>query len=366
MIPVPQQIESLRPYEPGKPIEEVERELGIHNVIKLASNENPFGSSPKAIDAIRRSLARLEQYPDAGRTLRGLLADKYVVTVDNVVCGAGSESIIAAALRGYLGPEDEIVSSAGTFVGFQVLAHITGNTSHFSPLRGYKYDLSAMEANLNENTRIVYIANPNNPTGTIVSTNELERFVEKVPKNVLIILDEAYFEYACEYPDYPDSMRWRWDNVLTCRTFSKAYGLAGMRIGYGIAHSEIVQTIMKVKLPFEPSTPATAAGCAAIEDEDFLTKTVEQNRNSLRYLHAEFERMELNYVPSLANFVMIDFGLRETVDRVYEGLLRRGVITRPLKGFGLPGCLRITTGTDEQNERCVHTLEEVLAEEEVK
>ena len=365
MITVPPHIESLRPYQPGRPIEEVERELGIHNVIKLASNENPFGSSPLAIDAIRRSLGHLEQYPDAGRTLRYILANRHVIKGENVICGSGSESIIATALRTFLGPEDEMISSAGTFVGFQVLAHIAGVKTHYLPMRSYRYDLDAIASQINERTKIIYIANPNNPTGTIVTTNELERFMEKVPENILVILDEAYFEYACEYPDYPDSMRWRWDNALTCRTFSKAHGLAGIRIGYGMAHSEIITAMMKTKLPFEPSTPATAAGVAALEDEEFIKKTVEQNRESLRYLHAEFERMELNFIPSLANFVSIDFGLQETVNRIYDGMLRRGVITRPLAGFGLPHCLRISTGTTEQNERCIATLEEVLAEETV-
>ncbi len=363
MITVPPHIDSLRPYQPGKPIEEVERELGIHNVIKLASNENPFGSSPRAIDAIRRSLGTLELYPDAGRTLRYLLANKHVIKAENVICGSGSESIIATALRTFLGPEDEMISSAGTFVGFQVLAHISGVKTHYVPHRNYTYDLDRIAAKINERTKIIYIANPNNPTGTIVTTNELERFMERVPASVLVVLDEAYYEYARDYPDYPDSMRWRWNNVLTCRTFSKAHGLAGIRIGYGMAHSEIITALMKTKLPFEPSIPATAAGVAALDDEEFIAKTVEQNRESLRYFHEEFEQLDLNFVPSLANFVMIDFALQETVSRIYGGMLRRGVITRPLSGFGLPHCIRITTGTTEQNERCVAALEEVLAEE---
>ncbi len=365
MITVPSHIASLRPYQPGRPVEEVERELGIHNVIKLASNENPFGASPRAIDAIRRSLGNLEQYPDAGVGLRHVLANRHVIKADNVICGSGSESVIATALRTFLAPEDEMITSAGTFVGFQVLAHIAGVKTHYLPMRNYTYDLDAMASQINERTKIIYIANPNNPTGTVVTTNELERFIEKVPETVLVILDEAYFEYACEYPDYPDSMRWRWDNVLTCRTFSKAHGLAGIRIGYGMAHSEIIAAMMKTKLPFEPSTPATAAGIAAMEDEEFIKKTVEQNREGLRYFHNEFERLELDFVPSLANFVMIDFGLQETAGRIFDGMLRRGVITRPLAGFGFPHCLRISTGTAEQNKRCVETLEEVLAEEKV-
>ena len=365
MIPVPPHIETLQPYKPGKPIEEVERELGLHNVIKLASNENPFGSSPRAIDAIKRSLGGLEYYPDNARALRHLLANRHVIKPENVICGSGSESVIATAMRTFLNGDDEMITSAGTFVGFQVLAHISGAKTHYVPHRRYTYDLQGIAGQINERTKIIYIANPNNPTGTIVSTNELERFIAGVPQHILVILDEAYFEYARPYPDFPDSMRWRWDNVLTCRTFSKAHGLAGIRIGYGMAHSDIIGMMMKVKLPFEPSTPAAAAGVAAMEDEEFIARTVEQNRRSLRYFHEEFERLGLDYIPSLANFVMIDFETQEAVDRIFDGLLRRGVITRPLIGFGLPHCLRISTGTDEENARCVAMLEEVLAEEEV-
>lgn len=366
MIAVPAHIEALRPYQPGKPIEEVEQELGIYNIIKLASNENPFGPSPIAVDAIKRSLGTLEMYPDAGRALRHLLANRHVIKPENVICGSGSESIIATALRTFLGPEDEMISSAGTFIGFQVLAQIAGVKTHYLPQRSYRYDLEAMAGKINDRTKIIYISNPNNPTGTVVSTNEIERFIARVPENVLVILDEAYFEYACEYPDYPDSMKWRWDNVLTCRTFSKAYGLAGIRIGYGMAHSEIIGKMLKVKLPFEPSTPAAAAGAAALEDDAFLKKTVEQNREALRYFHGEFERMGLDFVPSLANFVMIDFGDADLVERIFQKMLRKGVIIRPLAAFGLPHCLRISTGTTEQNERCVAVLEDVLAEEEVE
>lgn len=365
MISVPSHIDSLRPYKPGRSAIDVERELGLHNVIKLASNENPFGSSPEAIDAVRRSLVGLERYPDQGRTLRQLLADRYVVKVDNVICGSGSESIIEIAMSTFLEEGDEIVTSAGTFIGFQVLAHRFGHTTHYVPHDNYRYDLEAIAGKITEKTKIVYIANPNNPTGTTVSTVELEAFIAKVPETVLVIIDEAYFEYAIDYADYPDSMRWRWDNVLTCRTFSKAYGLAGMRIGYGMAHSDIITQMMKVKLPFEPATPAAAAGIGALGDGAFLGRSVEHNREGLRYFHEEFERLGLDFVPSLANFVMIDFGTTDAAERIHEGMLRRGVIVRPLDAFGLSHCIRISTGLDEENRRCVTVLEEVLAEESV-
>jgi histidinol-phosphate aminotransferase len=363
MISVPSHIASLKAYQPGKPIAEVERELGLTGVVKLASNENPLGTSPLAVEAIKESLSQLPMYPDSGRDLRHALADRFVIKPENVICGSGAESIIATAMHTFLDAEDEMISSEGTFVGFQVLAHASGVKTHYTPLRNYGYDLEAMGRKINEHTKIIYIANPNNPTGTSVATDALERFIARVPDTVLVILDEAYFEYADGWPDYPDSMHYRWDNVLTCRTFSKAYGLAGIRIGYGMAHSDIISKMMKVKLPFEPSTPAAAAGLAAMNDTEFLKKTVELNRESLLYFHRELEALSLTFVPSLANFVLIDFRNSDTVNRIFNALLQRGIITRPLGGFGLPHCLRISTGTMEQNERCMLELKTVVKAE---
>lgn len=362
MIPAPQHILSLRPYVAGRSVADIEREYGV-TAIKLASNENPLGASPLALEAARATLdGSLAVYPDGGRELREAIADRFVIRPENVICGAGSESIIAAALRAFLEPESEMITSEGTFIGFQVLARASSVRTHYVPLRNYGYDLNGIAARINERTRIIYISNPNNPTGSAVSTAELEHFMTRVPENVLVILDEAYFEYAADWPDYPDSMHYRWDNVLTCRTFSKAYGLAGLRIGYGMAHSEIITLLHKVKLPFEPATPAAAAGLAALGDTEFLHSTVELNRESLLYFHKEFERLGLQAVPSLANYVMIDFGTGERVENVFDGLIRHGVITRPLEAFGLRHCLRISTGTMEQNQKCVAALEEVMGE----
>ncbi len=362
MIPVPPHIASLKPYTPGKSVAEVERELGITGSVKLASNENPLGSSPLALEAIGHALSGLQTYPDAGRSLRYALADKFVIKPENVICGSGCESVIATAMRTFLDKDDEMISSEGTFVGFQVLSRASGHKTHLTPLKNFGYDLSAMSAKINDRTKLIYISNPNNPTGTAVTTHELERFIARVPDSILVILDEAYFEYADGWPDYPDSMRYRWDNVLTCRTFSKAYGLAGVRIGYGMAHSDIISMMMKVKLPFEPSTLAAAAGLAAMRDTEFLEETVRLNRESLLYFHSEFERLGLRFIPSLANFVSIDLKTPERVDQLFNGLLKRGVITRPLEPFGLPNCLRISTGTMEQNRRCVAALEEMVTE----
>jgi histidinol-phosphate aminotransferase len=366
MIPVPSHIASLRPYQPGKSVADIEREHGIADAIKLSSNENPLGASATALQAIRDSITDdLRSYPDAARALRQKLADRYVIKVDNVVCGTGSESILSAVMKAYLDTDDEMISSEGTFIGFQVLAHASGRKTHYIPRKNYGFDLEAIAGKINDKTKLIYIANPNNPTGKAVTTGDLERFIARVPESVLVVLDEAYFEYADGWPDYPDSMRYRWDNVLTLRTFSKAYGLAGLRIGYGMAHSDIITEILKVKLPFEPSTPSAAGGMAALDDEEFLKRTVELNRESLLLYHTEFERLGLKFTPSLANFVMIDLKSHDMVNRFFNGLIKRGIITRPLEAFGLAHCLRISTGTMEQNRKCIEALEEVVNEEYV-
>jgi histidinol-phosphate aminotransferase len=224
------------------------------------------------------------------------------------------------------------------------------------PYRDWHYDLPTLACEINRNTKIVYLANPNNPTGTIFTRHEFEEFYRHVPERVLIILDEAYFEYAKDNPRYPDSMHYRYDNVITLRTFSKAYGLAGARIGYGFAHEELISNLLKVKLPFEPSTPAQAAGVAALEDKEFLHRSLELNARGLRYLSKALRDMGMTVVPSEANFVMTVLPSEEESGRIFEELLSQGVVVRPLKAFGLPHCLRISTGTDEDNQLCVEAL----------
>jgi len=224
------------------------------------------------------------------------------------------------------------------------------------PYRDWHYDLAALAAAINPHTKIIYLANPNNPTGTIFTRAQFDDFYRHVPERVLIILDEAYFEYAKDNPRYPDSMHYRYDNVITLRTFSKVYGLAGARIGYGFAHQELIRNLLKVKLPFEPSTPAQAAGIAALEDNEFLHRSLERNARGLRYLTGSLEEMGLTVIPSDANFVMVALPTEQAACRIFEELLAQGVIVRPLKAFGLPNCLRISTGTDEDNQLCISAI----------
>jgi len=353
---VPPYIELLRPYEAGRTIESVRRQYGLERIAKLASNENPLGASPKAIEAMRRTLDSLHLYPNGGLELRQVLAAEFDLKVENVIAGSGSEGIMSNIIRAFLTDEDEVLTTEAAFIGFQVLAKSRGVKYRTVPYRDWHYDLPALAGAINANTKIVYLANPNNPTGTIFTRHQFDEFYRHVPERVLIILDEAYFEYAKDNPKYPDSMHYRYDNVITLRTFSKIYGLAGVRIGYGFAHEELIRNLLKVKLPFEPSTPAQAAGIAALADKEFLHRSLEVNARGLRFLTAALEELGLTVVPSEANFIMAVLPEERDAERVFEELLAQGVVVRPLKAFGLPNCLRISTGTDEDNQLCVDAL----------
>jgi len=357
---VPPYIASLRPYEAGRSAEEVERAYGVARAVKLASNENPLGPSPLALEAIRNCASRLSLYPNGGLELRQVLAREYDLKVENVIAGSGSEGIMSNIIRAFLCDEDEVLTTEAAFIGFQVLAKSRGVKYRTVPYKDWCYDLPALASQINQNTKIIYLANPNNPTGTIFTRLEFDDFYRHVPERVLIILDEAYFEYAKDNPRYPDSMHYRYDNVITLRTFSKVYGLAGVRIGYGFAHEQLIANLLKVKLPFEPSTLAQAAGIAALEDKAFLHRSLELNARGLRRFTDALGEMGLKAVPSEANFVMVVLADADQAARVTEDLLRQGVIVRPLHTFGLPNCIRISTGTDEDNERCVAAMQKAV------
>jgi histidinol-phosphate aminotransferase len=360
---VPPYIESLRAYEPGRSIDEVKKTYGLTRVAKLASNENPLGPSPLAIDAIVRSLGSLNYYPNGGLDLRERLAEEFDVKVGNVIAGSGSDGIMSNIIRTFLCDDDEVLTTEAAFVGFQLLAKSRGIAYRTVPYRGWHYDLTALGNAITEKTKIIYLANPNNPTGTIFSRQEFDEFYKHVPARVLIILDEAYFEYAQDNPRYPDSMHYRYDNVITLRTFSKVYGLAGLRIGYGFAHEELITNLLKVKLPFEPSGPAQAAGVAALEDREFIHRSLELNVRGRKLLTNVLRQMGFDVVPSEANFVMVPLESAQVASWLTEELLRRGVIVRPLAAFGLPNCVRISTGTDEENQMLIGALEQLHLKE---
>jgi histidinol-phosphate aminotransferase len=359
---VPPYIESLQPYVPGKPIEELRRELGLEKIVKLASNENPFGPSPLAMAALAGRFGDLHLYPNGGYDLRVRLAELYRLSADNVIAGSGSEAIMSNIIRTFLNDDDEVLTTEAAFIGFQVLAKSRGVPYRTVPYDRWHYDLEAIAGAITARTKIIYLANPNNPTGTTFTRAQFDAFYRKVPPRVLIILDEAYWEYARDDPEFPDSMQYRYDNVITLRTFSKVYGLAGLRIGYGFAHGELIRNLLKVKLPFEPSTLAQAAGLAALDDAGFLARTLANNREGRDYLTGALGAIGLEVAPSRANFVMFPLGGEAEVNRVYDAMLRRGVIVRPLRAFGLPRCIRITVGTPEENRAAVGALADILAE----
>jgi histidinol-phosphate aminotransferase len=357
---VPPNIETLRPYEAGRSIEDVRSEYGLDRIVKLASNENPVGTSPLALEAIQRHLTALNRYPSGGLDLRRKLAEQYELKLENVIAGSGSEGIISDIFRTFLCDEDEVLTTEAAFIGFQVLAKSRGVKYRTVPYKDWHYDLSALASAINDRTKVIYLANPNNPTGTIFTRHEFDTFYRTVPERVLIILDEAYFEYAKDNPRYPDSMHYRYDNVITLRTFSKVYGLAGVRIGYGFGHEDLIKTLLKVKLPFEPSTVAQAAGIAALEDKAFLHHSLEMNARGMRYLGEALRSFGLHLVPSDANFFMLVLESEQHAARFVEELLKQGVIVRPLRAFGLPNCVRISTGTDEENEFAVECVQRVV------
>jgi histidinol-phosphate aminotransferase len=358
---VPPFIESLRPYQAGRTAESVRKQYGLSRIAKLASNENPLGASPLAVEAMAQTLCGVNLYPDGGLQLREILAREYDLEIDNVIAGSGSEGIMSIIIRAFLCDDDEVLTTEAAFIGFQVLARSRGVCYRTVPYRDWHYDLPALASAINPHTKIIYLANPNNPTGTIFTKHQFDEFYKHVPERVLIILDEAYFEYAKDNPRYPDSMHYRYDNVITLRTFSKIYGLAGARIGYGFAHGELIRNLLKVKLPFEPSTPAQAAGIAALADKEFLHRSLELNARGLRCLTDGLESLGMTVVPSQANFVMTVLPSEQEANRIFEELLSRGVVVRPLEGFGLPQCLRISTGTDEDNHFALEAMRSVYA-----
>ena len=362
---VPSYIESLRPYEAGRSIAEVQREYGLSRVVKLASNENPLGASPMALRAMEDCMGSLNLYPNGGLDLRRVLAAQFDLKPENVIAGSGSEGIMSNIIRTFLGDDDEVLTTEAAFIGFQVLAKSRGTTYRTVPLRDWHYDLPALARAINQKTKIVYLANPNNPTGTIFTKLEFDEFYKHVPERVLIILDEAYFEYAKDSPRYPDSMHYRYDNVITLRTFSKIYGLAGVRIGYGFAHEELIRNLLKVKLPFEPGTMAQAAGIGALSDREFLHRSLEVNARGIRSLVETLNELGFTAVPSHANFVMVPVGDEARVRVIVEGLLKQGVVVRPLKAFGLPACFRVSTGTDDDRLVFAEALRRVCDQEEV-
>lgn len=354
----------MQPYVPGKPIEEVKRELGLERVVKLASNENPFGPSPKAVEAVRQAASEMHMYPDgASFDLKAKIASKFDVPMASIMVGNGSDELIHLLGLLYLGaPEDELMMGDPGFSRYDASAHLAASCLVKVPLDSrYVHDLEAMADAITENTRLIYIANPNNPTGTVVRRAAWDRFLARVPRNIAVVMDEAYFEYASHLEDFPNSVdyiRAGAKNIIGLRTFSKAQGLAGIRLGYGFASPEIVDAINRAREPFDVNRLAHAAGIAALEDDDHVAMTVEHNRRGLEQLASVFEEVGAVPCESYANFIYADFG--QPTRPIYQELLKRGVITRPGDLLGNPTCLRVSVGTQEELDIFVEELRAVM------
>jgi histidinol-phosphate aminotransferase len=358
---VPEWIRTLTPYPPGKPIEEVERELGIRGSIKLASNENPLGPSPKAVTAIAEALRSLHLYPDGSAFyLRRRLAERHGVSPDDILVGNGSNELIELIARTFLRPRDEAVMADQAFVIYRMVVQAMAATPRVVPLRHFTHDLEAMAEAVTPRTRLVFLANPNNPTGTIFRRAEWDAFLQALPAGQLIVVaDDAYADYV-EDPDYPDTIAARGDGsvpVVTLRTFSKLYGLAGLRIGYAVAPGQVIDALQRIRQPFNVNALALVGALAALDDHEHVRRTLEVNRQGMRTLSEGFERLGLSYVPSAANFMLVRVGQGLVV---YQALLRQGVIVRPMDGYGLPEYLRVTIGLPEENRRVLETLAAVL------
>src|SRR5437867_4142119 len=355
------QLRDIAVYEPGKPIEETARELGIDadGIIKLASNENPLESSPKAVQAMRAALDNSHLYPDgSGFCLCKAIAIKLGLAPENIILGNGSNEVIEFLGHAFLDAErqDEVVASEYAFVVYKLITTSFGAHLIEVPSPAYQQDLEAMLEAITRKTRLIFIPNPNNPTGTLISQRAIDSFVSRVPEEVMLVFDEAYFEFL---DDPPDTLRFVREgrNVIVLRTFSKIHGLAGLRIGYAVARAEIIEVLHKTRQPFNVNSIAQVGALAALEDDAHLRETKRAIEEGRAYLHEQFSKMEIRFVPGTANFVMINVG---NAHAIFEKLLRRGIIVRPLKGYDLPEWVRISVGTMEENKKCIAALKAVM------
>ncbi len=353
-------VADLVPYVPGKPISELERELGIRDSIKLASNENPLGPGARVREAIAAAAGDLGRYPDGGGfALRSVLAERHGLEIDAVTLGNGSNDVLDLIARVFLWPGSEAVFSEHAFAVYPIVTQAVGATARVAPAREFGHDLEAMRERVTERTRVAFVANPNNPTGTFVRSGELWVFIASLPETVIVVVDEAYTEYVDD-PDYPDASRWvsEFPNLIVTRTFSKAYGLAGLRVGYGLSHPQVAELLNRVRQPFNVNALAQVGALAALGDRTHLQDSIEVNRSGMRQLTEGFGRLGLEFIPSVGNFVTVDLG--RGAGQVHEALLRKGCIARPVANYGLPNHLRVSVGLAEENERFLRALAEVL------
>ncbi len=363
-------IQGLQPYQPGKPIEELERELGVTDTLKLASNENPLGASSNALRAMQEPFQSLHLYPDGGGfILKQKLADVLAIETEQITLGNGSNDVLDLIARCFLGSDSNAIFSAHAFAVYPIVTQAVGASAKVAAAHPanhssmpYGHDLEAMLALIDAQTRVIFIANPNNPTGTWLSGDELERFMLRVPENVIVVVDEAYFEYV-EEVEYPNTLQWleHYNNLIVTRTFSKIYGLAALRVGYCVCNPQIADLLNRVRQPFNVNSLALAAASAALDDEEQLKMSMLVNSAGLQQWQQACDSYGWSYIPSVANFICVDVGRDATA--VYEALLQEAIIVRPVGNYQLPRHLRITIGTEAQNSRCINALHKVLSDD---
>ncbi|MCV6637514.1 histidinol-phosphate transaminase [Candidatus Albibeggiatoa sp. nov. NOAA] len=355
-----QGVQGLKPYQPGKPIEELEREYGIQNAVKLASNENPLGMSEQVKQAIQDSLPEMARYPDGnGFILKQALAAKHQVDMDCITLGNGSNDVLELIARVFLTPESAAMYSQHAFAVYPLVTQAIGAKHNAVAAKDWGHDLTAMQAALTPKTRVIFIANPNNPTGTWVNKTELKAFLQAVPEDKIVVVDEAYIEYVAE-ADYPDASQWlnEFPNLIVTRTFSKAYGLASLRVGYALSHPDITNLLNRVRQPFNVNQFALVAATAALQDSQYIQDSVKLNQAGMQQLTEAFDSMGLSYIPSVGNFIAVDVGQG---DAIYETLLRKGVIVRPVTAYQMPQYVRVSIGTEAENAQFIQALKSCMA-----
>ncbi len=350
---------NLTPYIAGKPIEETKRELGLKDVIKLASNENPLGPSPKAVEAIKKNLGQINRYPDSsGFYLRKKLARYHNLGAANVVLGNGSDELIDIIIKTFVAEDENIITAETTFLEYQIISKVNNRALISVPLKYFKYDLEAIKKRIDKKTKVIFIANPNNPTGTYVTKYELEDFISGLPENLILVMDEAYDTFI-DVDDYPSTLNYlKKINILVLKTFSKAYGLAGLRIGYALGNAELTSYMESSRQPFNVNSLAQIAALAALDDRVFLRKTKVAVLEGKNYIYDALNKVGITYVPSVANFILLD--VEKDGLLVFNALLRYGVIVREMQQYGLKNFIRVTVGTKKENERFVKVLKKVL------
>ncbi len=360
---IPEYIRSIRPYKPGKPIEELEREYGVSGSVKLASNENPMGPSPAAVSAMKDAMDRLHRYPDGrGYELVQKLSAHLGVPAERIVLGNGSDEIIGMLTRIFLAPGDEAIMTEPSFLMYEIMVRSCGAEPVFVPLKSLFVDLVAIAGQVTDKTRIIFLNNPVNPTGTVITKRDFTAFLDDIPEHVAVVLDEAYIEFVKD-PECADGIGYAAGTrpVAVLRTFSKAYGLAGIRIGYGVMPPEMAELAHRVRQPFNANSLAQVGALAAIDDTDFLSRSLSLVHDELDFLYAGLERMGVNYFPSEANFFLID--VEADADEIFEAMLRQGVIVRSMASYGFPRYIRVTAGLRSENERFLEAFATVMGKE---